>query len=308
MSYTALQNSPITINLPALAQSSGWTIDGAIATHEACNAGNLYIINYPLTAGQTYNYTYQVVTIGSGYVQSFLGTSGGAQVTTTGFVNETVTAAGINPQLFLFANGNCTVKYFTVSIVNIATSQTQTNTIAFAEKTKKWVSYYTYIPYNAFTLFINTYSFFQGNLYVHQAGSATRNNFYGVQYQSTIQFVDNVSPTVPKTFMSLSMQCNQLMITTPGGITTSLGQVSELAEADFIKDYLTDGTTQVNVLTKEGVYSANLLRDSNSPDGLLNGDPLKGNYMVVNLISTNNGLLALYTINIIGKHSPIGAR
>jgi len=70
----------------------------------------------------------------------------------------------------------------------------------------------------------------------------------------SFNFVDNQYPTIPKTFLSLSMQVNELMITTVDGITTSLGQLSELSEIDFLKDHLNDGVSAVNIFDKEGVY------------------------------------------------------
>lgn len=158
----------------------------------------------------------------------------------------------------------------------------------------------------AMSMFTNVYSGFDGDVYLHEAGSNSRNNFYGVQYQSIIQFVDNIEPAVPKTFQSLSIQCNELMITTTDGIQTSLGQISELCSVDFIKSFLSDGVSQVNVQALEGVYAANFLRDKNT--GLLNGDALKGNYIIIELISTSAESLLLYTINVVSRRSPIGSR
>lgn len=309
MSSTAIQNIPIEIDLTELAKTSGWEVNGSIASHSSCNAGNLYVINYPIVAGNTYKFSWQVLSISSGYVQAFLGTSGGTQYTSsTAVVTETITAAGTNPLFYFYSNGTCDIQNFTISEVAESTSLTQKNTMSFSEKTKKWISFYSYIPDNAFSLFTNTYSFYNGNLYVHESGSENRNNFYGTQYQSIIQFVDGTASIMPKSYLSLSIQSNQLMVTGEDGITTSLGQVSELAAQDFIKDYLSDSISSFNVNTIEGIYSASLLRDSNSPGGLLNGDPLKGTYLICTLISTENGPLLLYTINIVSKHSAIGSR
>lgn len=309
MATTAVQNTPIEIDLTELAKSSGWTVNGNIASHSSCNSGNLYVINYPIVEGNTYEFSWQPITVTSGYVQAFMGTTGGIQYTAgTGVVTETLTAAGTNPQFYFYSNGNCDIQNFTISEAAESTSLTQQNTMSFSEKTKKWISFYTYIPDNAFSLFTNTYSFYNGDLYVHESGSENRNNFYGTQYQSIIQFVDSAASIVPKSYLSLSIQSNQLMVTGEDGITTSLGQVSELAAQDFIKDYLSDGISSYNVNTIEGIYSAGFLRDSNSPGGLLNGDPLKGTYLICTLISTSTGPLLLYTINIVSKHSAIGSR
>lgn len=302
---TALENSPIVISLTDLARSSGWTVDGSIAQHDSCNAGYIYLLGYPLTPGLSYEYSYQILTVGSGLVETFLGTAHGAQFTAPANVHETVVAEGGN-QLSIYSNGACTITNFVIRIIDVIEDQKSQNTISFNEKTRKWVSFYTYIPEMSMSMFTKVYSGFDGQIWVHEAGADDRNSFYGVQYQSIIQFVDNIAPAVPKTFQSLSIQCNELMVTTVGGIQTSLGQISELASVDFIKSFLSDGVSQVNVQQLEGVYAANFLRDKN--DDLLNGTPLKGNYLQVELISTSNVALLLYTVNVVSNHSPIGSR
>lgn len=304
MSTTALVNTPIIISLTDLARSSGWIVDGAIASHDSCNSGNLYLLGYPLTPGLSYEYSYQALTIGSGYIEVFVGANHGAQITTPQDVHETLVADG--EQLFIFANGNCTITNFVIHSVQFITDQKAQNTISFSEKTRKWVSFYTYIPEMAMSMFTKVFSGFEGDIYVHEAGALDRNNFYAVQFQSVIQFVDAVAPAVPKVFQSLSIQCNELMITTTDGIQTSLGQISELASIDFVKSFLGSGVSSVAVQAMEGVYAANFLRDKNT--NLLNGDVLRGNYLLVELISTNNEPLMLYTINVMVQHSPIGSR
>ncbi len=306
MSTTALVNTPIEIDLVALTKDEGWVVDGVQARHSPCNPGVMLLNNYPLTIGVSYEYTFDI-TVASGLTLIvFLGTNQGATYSAIGEVHETVEANGT--QLYIFADGTCTIENFVIRpVLTIADNKAQ-NTISFSEKTRKWVSFYSYIPTNAFPLFTDMFSFDRlSDLYVHESGSNERNKFYGTQYQSIIQFVDATAPAVPKTFQSLSIQCNELMITTSQGIQTSLGQLSELAAIDFIKDFLSDGVSQVNVFNLEGVFSANFLRDINS-GGLLDGDCLKGNYLLVELISTNNQPLLLYTINVVATRSPIGSR
>lgn len=307
MSYSAIENTDIVIDLVDAAIQTGWTGNGTSASHSGCNESVLPLNDYPLTIGVSYEYTFDITAVSGLTLFTILGTNEGATHTTTGEVHETVVANGT--QLYIFADGVCTIENFVIRpVLAIADNKAQ-NTISFSEKTRKWVSFYSYIPTNAFPLFTDVFSFDRlSDLYVHESGSNDRNNFFGVQYQSIIQFVDAVAPAVPKTFQSLSIQCNELMITTSQGIQTSLGQLSELASVDFIKDFLTDGVSQVNVFNLEGVYAANFLRDINSPGGLLDGNPLKGNYLLVELISTNNEPLLLYTINVVATHSPVGSR
>lgn len=292
---TALQGTPIVISLTDLARSSGWSVDGSIATHDSCIPGNLYIINYPITPGLTYRYTYQILTVGSGYVETFVGTNHGAQFTTPQFVDETIVAG--TGELYIFANSICSIENFSIETVQVLTSQTQQNTIAFSEKVKKWCSFYSYIPDNAFTLFIDTFSFYNGNIYVHQHGSNARGNFYGVQYGAEINFSTNEQPSVVKTYLGINYQANQLLLSP--SIFTQLGQQSQLFSGNYLQATYNDGT-QIHSI--EGMYKSSFLRDMNVD--LYNGSPLKGNWLTLNLVTTSPSTpLILFTTEILYAHS-----
>jgi hypothetical protein len=98
------------------------------------------------------------------------------------------------------------------------------------------------------------------------------------------------------------------MITTEDGIETSLGQISDLVASDFTKATLVDGATTVTINSVEGVYSASLLRDKNSVGGILNGNVLKGNYLLVEIVSTESTKLRLFSVAIHSEKSFIGSR
>ncbi len=281
MPYTAVENQPIFIDLTQLAISSGWTVNGTVAHHDSCVAGPIYIINYPIVAGQTYTYSWQVLDISSGYVQANLGTAQGAPQTVAGdVITETVTAAGSNPQMFFYSNGTCDIQQFTISQVAQQTSPTQQNTISFSEKTRKWGSFYSYIPDNAFSLFTDTFSFYHGNMYLHEQGQYERCNFYGIQYPSTIFISTNESPTLAKTFLAVNYQANQLLIAP--SIETSTGQNSVLFPGNFLQATYNNGD---EVYSSEGLYKASFLRDMTVD--LYNGAQLKGNWLTMALVTTS---------------------
>jgi hypothetical protein len=56
------------------------------------------------------------------------------------------------------------------------------------------------------------------------------------------------------------------------------------------------------------VYSASFLRDKNSVGGILNGNVLKGNYLLVELISTESTKLRLFSVAVHSEKSFIGVR
>jgi len=305
MISTAIQGTPITIDLTQLALSSGWTISGNIATHDSCNVGNLYLLNNPIVSGKSYIYTYQILSIGSGYVQAFLGLQGGAQYTTPQIVTETVVANGT--QFSFYATGNCSITLFSIGLAPQVQSQTAINTLSYSERirashnTNKWM-FYSYIPDNAFSIYTNTYSFNYGQPYLHLQGSNSRCNFYGVQFPAIVNISSTEQPTRVKTFLSFNYQSNQLL--TSPSIATSLGQNSVLFSDNFLYATYNNG---LKVYNNEGLYKASFLRDLNVD--LYNGSQLKGNWMTLQLQATTPSLpLQLYTTEIEYNHSSQGIR
>jgi len=296
MSYTAVENNTILITLTQLAQTQGWTLssDGTSATHDSCNPGSITLLNFPLIPGQIYRYTYQL-SITSGYIQSNYGTP----KTVSGLIDETVTATGTS--LYFYANGNCTISDFNIELDEEVLDNQAQNTVALSEKLGKWTSFYTYSPDSAFSMFTKTYLFKDGNAYVQESGTSNRCNFFGVQYPATIWFSTNEQPTLSKKYIGVNYQANQLLTTTPSGINTSHGEVSELINVDFAQETLTDGVTTITQYDSEGLYSAPFVRSF--PD-LINGNILIGNWMQMSLQTiAPSSVLNLFTTEIKYVHS-----
>lgn len=306
MSYQAVENNPIIIDLKVAANTTGWTVDGNIATHDSCNSGSIILKTYTLIVGDTYQVSYAVLSISGGYVQLFAGTTGGIQRTTPGIFVETI-VAGANTALSFFSNANCKIQAFNIRDAALDTSNIQQNTPVYSVKNKKWGEFRTIAPDYGFSIYIDMVTLFLGNLYLHENGSADRNNFYGTQYQSIFQYVENKEPVLLKSYNSIALQSNELLVTTTDGIVTSLGQVSELIEQDFIKSVLNDGVTSINVESVTGIYSASFLKDKNID--LINGDQLKGNYITITLTTVNgNKALKLFSIAVNASKDNIGVR
>jgi hypothetical protein len=98
------------------------------------------------------------------------------------------------------------------------------------------------------------------------------------------------------------------MITDTSGVTTSLGQLSELRDIDFLQHTLTDGITTINVYSKDGIYLARFLRDTTSSGGLNFGNLLKGNYMIVDLYAPDPDNLKLLSVSVKSVPSIINVR
>lgn len=78
-------------------------------------------------------------------------------------------------------------------------------TLTYSEQVQGWVSFYSFIPDWMIGMNNYFYTFKGGNLYRHSS-NATRNNFYGIQYSSTIKSVFNDVPLENKLFKTLDIQ------------------------------------------------------------------------------------------------------
>lgn len=304
MGYTTLQNTPITINLDDLSKTTGWTLDKDTATHEACNAGYL-TLDAVLEENIPYNFSLKILSISGGKVRVDFGNVSSADYITSGLkvFSLTSTSGGI---VKIYSDADCVINIFTNKQNVPVTTLKQQQTKVYKELTNKWTSFLTYNPDSGTSLFSNTYLYKNGNMYVQVNENTNRNNFFGNQYKSIIKFPSSIPKSEPKTFKSIAYEANKLLVTTENGITTSLGQVSELIDLDFLKDVLTDGVDEVKIYDVEGVYSANLMRDKNTD--IINGDELKGTYITIELTTVDDGALLLRNIQVNSVPSKIGVR
>ena len=78
-------------------------------------------------------------------------------------------------------------------------------TLSYSQTAKGWPSFYSYVP--DFMLGMNNYfyTFKGGNVYQHNANE-TRNNYYGIQYNSQITSVFNEAPLQNKIFKTFNLE------------------------------------------------------------------------------------------------------
>jgi hypothetical protein len=144
---------------------------------------------------------------------------------------------------------------------------TETYTLAFNEQSNSFVSFYSYYPEAMVFSNGGFYSMKSGKAYLHDVVTAgSRARFYGVSGACYIQCVFNSSRDAKKRFNALTYLGDGVWEVVSN---TSMGQDSNLIEADFS-----------NVEDKK---HATMLRDSNSPGGLINGDVLKGDWIKIKL-------------------------
>jgi hypothetical protein len=164
-------------------------------------------------------------------------------------------------------NNNYVLHLQSVANIEPDLAITDTYTLAFNEQTNSFVSFYSYYPEAMVFSNGGFYSMKSGKAYLHDVVTAgSRARFYGVSGACYIQCVFNSSRDAKKRFNALTYLGDGVWEVVSN---TSIGQDSNLIEADFS-----------NVEDKK---HATMLRDSNSPGGLINGDVLKGDWIKVKL-------------------------
>ena len=173
-------------------------------------------------------------------------------------------------------------------------------TISFDEVGNNFESFYSYYPEYYGCLNTKLFSFKNGQIWAHN-NTSTFCNFYGVQYGASITTVFNSASLDKKTWVSLmetgntTWACPVIYTQMDTGGTSGNKQTSQLLESDFT--------------TLESEYQASFLRDSNSPGGLVEGDSLKGNYIVVKFEKTSaNSFVYLNSATTKYINSPLNNR
>lgn len=161
-------------------------------------------------------------------------------------------------------------------------------TLAFAEGQNfkegkgNFPSFLSYHPEMMCTLGTDIVSASGGDLYTHD--SNIYNQFYGVDYPSTITVVFNQNAVIKKSFVALTQGSNVIWecpeIETQVMSYGSTPQQSNLVAEDFEDE--------------EGQFNAALLMDSNSVDGIINGDSLKGKWIKVKFSVTDASSLIIF--------------
>jgi len=147
------------------------------------------------------------------------------------------------------------------------------------------------------------YSFLSGRIWKHDV-NPTRGSFFGVNNNMEISFVSNVSPQTVKLYDSIVQNSNKKFtseeyedIQIVASENQPLGMVSKL--------------TAYQYKSEEGVWYAPLLRNAvtSSPKpnimDLINGDPLRGQFMQMTIRNSDTTEVILHSIIINCTHSPL---
>jgi hypothetical protein len=118
-------------------------------------------------------------------------------------------------------------------------------TLSFSEDSKGWTSFFSFIPEKMIGMNSYFYTFKNGNLYRHNSNN-TRNNFYGVQYNSKLTGVFNVENGMVKNFKTVSLNsddswsCNIVTDLDTGFIDKSYFTLKEGDYFGYVRRYASD--------------------------------------------------------------------
>jgi hypothetical protein len=160
-------------------------------------------------------------------------------------------------------------------------------TYAFTEQSNTWTSFYDYLPDFMGTLGQELITFKDGIPYLHNSGTNYA-NYYGAQFHGELQVVFNQQPSESKLYNTVAIEGTDAwdipLITVFDG---SAYQESSLLSTDFD--------------LYEGKYRAWFLMDALTPNvvnPLIDGDYLRGRYVILNLLSPLNKYARIFALDV----------
>lgn len=257
-----IQNNSVTFDITPYLTDRGWVILSPDSMkHTPPNEGGFEVNYVNVQPARTYEYSFQVSGMTSGSLVFTMGGSSVSPISTNGYFQGEITTVDNSP-IKVWSDGDVTIS--NINITEKITSEDRDgkmDTITWSENRKGWVTFKDLLPESGFSMFTKMFTLKDGNLWEHKIEGTIPNNFYGVQYSSKVKFP--VSSVGVKTYHTIALHSNKILGTTENGITTQLGNVSDLITYDFT--------------SREGVHYANKLRDA------IMDDKLKGRYIVIEL-------------------------
>lgn len=290
--YGTLTDQSLNFDILEDFQNNGWSIEDGKAVHDSCNEGYISNRTFITEAGKDYTITYVVSGYQSGSVNVIVGGTNGTSVTADGTYTETITAAD-NTGIMFWSDGDLVIE-----TLRISAGIVDGRTLVFNEKFNTFVGWRSYVPSYATKFLDNVILFKDGTMWMQNA-NAQRNNFFGVQYPSVIEFYVNINPTMVKTFSSIRE------------VGTHAWEVSEIyIEPRAGKASGQRSRIRLNRFNKlQGEFFADFLRNIddprfNNPDiALFKGAVLQGEVAKVRLEVNEENEVRLVRVDVLGTDS-----
>ena len=183
---------------------------------------------------------------------------------------------------------------YTISIQNKSESPTVPDvyiTLTFEDDINGWTSFHSYEPKYIGSLKSNYYSFYDAEIYKHydKSPSGVRGRYYGVTYNSSIEFIFNSNPSIIKNFKTVNYeggngwQVESFLSDAEGFDLQNAAQQQYQDSANQVKSYEEGLYTESGVPyragfnRKENKYFANLINNSVArPGEVFFGDATTG--------------------------------
>ena len=234
---------------PKITDNTIWSVDGgnvadfsgigALVTSPGTGSGNsfpqFYNPNVDLVDGKTYQVTVKFSQISQGgevggAIKAFIygPPNAGGVSNYRPYYDQNVTN-GISVSTFVFdqsqnndiptmrfsvelTEGDDYVKTVRVEFVSLKAVTVNPITVSFREDVRGWVSFKSFVLENGVSMANDYYTMLGGRLYKHHIESVDRNNFYGIDYNSSINVILNDGPGSVKSFHTLNYEGSQSKI------------------------------------------------------------------------------------------------
>lgn len=287
-SYNITKNQVLDIDVTEDFNDVGWAIGEGYAFHLACNAGVIKNKNFVTEPGVEYKLKYRVTNYQLGSIYPVLGGSPGPVVNDNGIYTVTLTAVD-NTGLSFWSDGD-----LTVLDVLIYQGENPGSTELFNDKNKVWIGERSYVPEFGTKFLDEVILFVDGQPWM-QNSNDVRNNFFGNQYKSVIEYYINIDPQAIKNFYSIRVKSNKPWSVPEINILPregkSKGQLSRIKKSRF-SNY-------------QGDWFADFLKDINDPrfanesDALFNGADLQGGVAKIRVENNDITEVRLMSIDVI---------
>lgn len=288
-SYVLTQNSTVEIGLLDDYRDNGWTVANNIGTHSSCNAGKMLLKGFNYIVGAPNTFRYVVRDYSSGIVRLSVGAQNGANISSNGDHYETFTP-NANDEVAFYSDGNLSVELLEIYTNTIDETAT---TLAFDEKSNRWVGYYSFTPEMMGKFKSKFFMFSNGQLWESHTNEL-RNTFFGESYPSKIVFYVNISPTEIKEFFTMRQKSNKVWSVTEAYIEPqegkSEGQLTRIKKGNF--------------KNLQGDWFAHFMRNMNDPrfnnelDALIKGGTMQGNVMKITIENNDTVEVRMLSIDV----------
>jgi len=198
---------------------ANWTFaDGAsaasgVATNSSTEFYWLQQSDLNIIPGKKYRITFVSTKLAGHALLAVLGGSRSPLTTTSGLQSADLVAGTSDSHLKLAAGMAGGIRWTgTVDKISVREIISDPTTVSFKENVKGWVSFKSFFPENALSVANDYYSIFGSKLYQHHVETTYRNNFYGVDYNSSVNVIFNESPASVKSFHTLAYEGSQSKI------------------------------------------------------------------------------------------------